>query len=170
MHHDRSDHADRPFRSDWPAYAAFWVGLLYAAVSAYWGAGGTAGLGTVGGEIARSARERDPGMFVVLWLTVGLKIVGALLGPALVPHRRLRRLPRRPVLVLSWVAAAVLTLYGGALVVGQALVKAGAVAASADMDRRAFDWHLFLWDPWFLVWGLLLGAAVLRTRGARPKP
>jgi hypothetical protein len=26
----------------------------------------------------------------------------------------------------------------------------------------ALRWHLGLWDPWFLVWGLLLAAA---TRG-----
>ncbi|WP_019545470.1 DUF3995 domain-containing protein [Streptomyces sulphureus] len=155
--------------SAWPGYAAFALGLLYAAVSAYWAAGGTAGLDTVGGELARSARARDPGMVAVLWLTVGLKLLAALLGLALV--RPSWRMPRRLLLPLSWVAAVVLTAYGGLLVGGQALVKAGAVEASSDMDWTAFDWHLFLWDPWFLIWGLLLCLAAHRgklPRSTRP--
>ncbi|MFF5718009.1 hypothetical protein [Streptomyces buecherae] len=45
----------------------------------------------------------------------------------------------------------------------QAVVEAGAIGASEPRDEKAFRWHLCLWDPWFLVWGLLLGAA---TRGA----
>lgn len=155
--------------SPWPGYAAFGLGLLYAAVSAYWAAGGTAGLDTVGGELARSARARQPVMVAVLWLTAGLKLLAALLGLALVGHRRCR-LPRRLVRALSGIAAVVLTAYGALLVGGQALVKAGAVRASAHVDWKAFDWHLFLWDPWFLVWGLLLGVATYRewlSRSAR---
>ena len=27
------------------------------------------------------------------------------------------------------------------------------------VDWGALRWHLFLWDLWFLVWGLLLGVA-----------
>ncbi|WP_033196136.1 DUF3995 domain-containing protein [Streptomyces xiaopingdaonensis] len=163
------DRTSRPGPSAWPGYAACTLGLLYAAVSAYWAAGGTAGLDTVGGELARSTRARDPGMVAVLWLTVGLKLVAALLGLALVRPRR--RMPRRLLLTLSGVAAVVLTAYGGLLVGGQALVKAGVLGTSSDVDRTAFDWHLFLWDPWFLVWGLLLGAAAYReglSRNARP--
>jgi LPXTG-motif cell wall-anchored protein len=33
------------------------------------------------------------------------------------------------------------------------------IGTSGDTDWKAFHWHLFLWDPWFLIWGLLLGAA-----------
>jgi F0F1-type ATP synthase assembly protein I len=29
------------------------------------------------------------------------------------------------------------------------------------MDWRGFYDHLYLWEPWFLVWGLLLGMATL---------
>lgn len=33
------------------------------------------------------------------------------------------------------------------------------------VDWYALRWHLLLWDPWFLVWGLLLGAAALEYGG-----
>lgn len=161
--------SSRAAPSPWPGYAAFGVGLLYAVVSAYWAAGGTAGLDTVGGELARSTRAREPVMVAVLWFTVALKLLAALLGPALVRHRW--RLPRRLLLAVSVTAAVVLTAYGALLAGGQALVKTGVVRASAHTDWKAFDWHLFLWDPWFLVWGLLLGLAAYRewlSRRARP--
>lgn len=159
------DRRPRTTPSPWPGYAAFGLGLLYALVSVYWAAGGTGGLDTVGGDLARLSRDRDPTMVAVLWLTVGLKLVGAVLGLALV--RPWWWLPHRPLLVLSWVAAVVLTAYGGLLVGGQTLVKAGLVEASANVDWKAFDWHLFLWDPWFLLWGLLLGVAAYRARQPR---
>jgi len=31
-------------------------------------------------------------------------------------------------------------------------------------DHRALAWHAYLWDPWFLVWGVLVTAALLRSR------
>ncbi|MEI7032329.1 DUF3995 domain-containing protein [Streptomyces pratensis] len=155
MTHNRSPQRARLL---WCGYAAFWLGLLYALVSVYWAAGGTVGLDTLGGELERLARARDPRMIAVVWLTAGLKLFAAVLGLAVVQEWG-QRVPRRVLLTLSWGATAALVLYGGSLVVGQTLVEAGVIEASADMDRKAFSWHLFLWDPWFLVWGLLLGAA-----------
>nr|MDT0666712.1 hypothetical protein [Micromonospora sp. DSM 115978] len=49
--------------------------------------------------------------------------------------------------------------YGAVLVVAAALVESGLIATDADTDWKALRWHLYVWDPWFLVWGLLLGAA-----------
>ena len=34
----------------------------------------------------------------------------------------------------------------------------------AGADHRALAWHAYLWDPWFLLWGLLVTAALLRGR------
>ena len=42
------------------------------------------------------------------------------------------------------------------------LVQAGVVAHGRNADRTALAWHAFLWDPWFLVWGLLVAAALRR--------
>ncbi len=45
------------------------------------------------------------------------------------------------------------------------LARAGVVHASTD--PRALAWHAYLWDPWFLVWGLLVAAALLLGRHRR---
>jgi len=53
---------------------------------------------------------------------------------------------------------------GGANVVVGALVLGGAITSSADVDRHALRWHVFVWDMWFLVWGLALAVAVAAAR------
>lgn len=157
----------------WCAVGGGVVGLVYAAVSAYWAAGGTLGLDTVGGELEQLSRKREAGMVTVLWLTVALKVVAALLGPAVVyPGRGTRQQGAlRPLLWLvgaaSWLGTVLLIGYGGLLVIGQSVVLLSGNAPSAE----AFRWHLFLWDPWFLVWGLLLGVATWHgTRRCRKAP
>ncbi|MEO3788194.1 hypothetical protein ABGB12_33120 [Actinocorallia sp. B10E7] len=40
----------------------------------------------------------------------------------------------------------------------------------ADFDRHAFRWHLYLWSPWFFVWGTLLGPAARRLGATGPAP
>jgi len=35
-------------------------------------------------------------------------------------------------------------------------VESGLVRHGAHADLTALRWHAFLWDPWFLLWGLLL--------------
>jgi hypothetical protein len=53
------------------------LGAASAAMSAYWALGGTALLGTVGGEIERWGRERSAGVVATLWLITVAKLVGA---------------------------------------------------------------------------------------------
>jgi hypothetical protein len=63
----------------------------------------------------------------------------------------------------------VLTVYGGLLVAVGALVLTGLVSPSGPVDRTALRWHVLLWDLWFLVWGLMLGAAAWHYgRESRP--
>jgi hypothetical protein len=56
----------------WPlaGYAACGWGLLFAAVSFYWAAGGTAGADTVGGSMEKLGRAHDPGIVAALLLTL----------------------------------------------------------------------------------------------------
>jgi hypothetical protein len=68
---------------------------------------------------------------------------------------------------LAWVAAAVLVLYGGLLTAVGLAVEAGIVSTAPDADERALAWHAWLWDPWFLAWGLALTATLWWTRPAR---
>jgi hypothetical protein len=67
------------------------------------------------------------------------------------------------------VAGVVLVLYGAALTSGGLAVQVGVLQAAGDADERALRWHTYLWDPWFLAWGVLLLATLRRTRpGAGP--
>jgi uncharacterized membrane protein len=142
------------------------VGLLYAAVSAYWGLGGTWLLDTVGGSLEEQARAGNPGVMLAVWAAVVLKMIAAVL-----PLTALRGLftpaRDRTVWVLAWAEAAILTLYGLVQSTAGLLVQADVIHASATADHRALAWHAYLWDPWFLVWGLLVAAALLRGRYRR---
>jgi hypothetical protein len=156
----------------WPlaGYAACGWGLLFAAVSFYWAAGGTAGADTVGGSIDKLGRAHDPRIVAALLLTGLLKAAGALLALALVRPwgRRLPPRLQRVTQVLAWVAAVLLTLYGGILVAVEALVATHVIRPSGPVDWKALLWHLYLWDMSFLLWGLLFTAAAWHY--ARRKP
>ena len=44
------------------------------------------------------------------------------------------------------------------------LVVAGAKAPAEDVDEHALRWQVFVWDLWFLLWGLALALAIVRFR------
>jgi Protein of unknown function (DUF3995) len=155
----------------WPAGAALLVGLAYAGLSVYWGLGGTGLLDTVGGSLAADGRAGRTGVMAAVWGAAGLKAIAAVL-PVLATRRAgLPRQARRPLLVLAWATALILTLYGLVLTAVGLLVQSGLIHAGARADHRALAWHAYLWDPWFLLWGLLATAALLRAgrpQGAFP--
>jgi hypothetical protein len=70
--------------------------------------------------------------------------------------------------LLATMAGTGLALYGGVLVIAGALVLAGAIDPEGDVDEYALRWHVFLWDLWFVVWGVALVAAA-RVSRAEPK-
>jgi len=139
------------------------LGLLYATVSVYWGLGGTTLLDTVGGSLERGGRAGDLVVVLALGAAVVLKVVAAVL-PLLAIYRLGGARWQRLVVVLTWIEAAVLVSYGLVLTTVGLMVQLGVIAVSASADHRALAWHAYLWDPWFLVWGLLVTAALLRTR------
>jgi hypothetical protein len=143
------------------ATAALAVGLLYAAISAYWGAGGTWLLNTVGNSLANGG-HRDT-VLIAVWAAVGLKAAAAVL-PLLACRPATRPGHRRAVRTLAWAEAAVLTGYGLVLTTAGLLVQAGVIATPRTADHRALAWHAYLWDPWFLVWGLLVTASLIVAR------
>ena len=141
----------------WAGYAACAWGLVFAGISFYWGLGGGFGVDTLGGTLEQLARARDSAIIAAVWVTGFLKVGGALLALALVEPWG-RRLPRPLLLLLGWGAAAVLTLYGGLLVGGEALVATGLVRP-AHVEWKPLLWHLYVWDMSFLVWGVLFALA-----------
>ena len=128
---------------------------------------------TIGGDIERWGRERQASVVVALWGIVALKAVVAFAAPVIIfrprflPPWTAGRVPR----ILGWIAAIILVIYGGLLTGVGLLVQSGLVEASSDADQRALAWHTYVWDPWFLLWGLafVLSLALTRTRD-RPVP
>ncbi|MPY94391.1 MAG: DUF3995 domain-containing protein [Acidimicrobiia bacterium] len=152
--------------------AAALLGLGHAATSAYWAQGGTALLDTIGGDIERWGRQRDPSVVGALWAIAVVKAVVALAAPAIagrptwLPRWTAGRAPR----ILSWIASITLVAYGGFLTVVGLLVQSGLVPAGSDADRRALAWHAFVWDPWFFLWGTAFLVTLLLTRSSGRRP
>ena len=92
-----------------------------------------------------------------------LAAVGVIPGQATIALRRLVRVP-------AWLQAAILTIYGLVLIIAGLLVQPGVIAAAASADHRALAWHVYLWDPWFLLWGVLVTAALTGSRPPSAAP
>lgn len=151
----------------WAGYAAAVWMLIFAAMSFYWAAGGMLGARTLGTAIHDLAVEREPGFVAVLWLTGAAKALGAVLALALVrPWGRL--LPRRPLLWVAGGGAVLLLGYGAANLVQHLLMATELIATPDGLGRAGTLWHLFFWDPFWLLGGALLALGTYdyaRNRG-----
>ncbi|MDR7301819.1 DUF3995 domain-containing protein [Haloactinomyces albus] len=147
------------------AYGAALLALLHATVSAYWALGGTGLLATIGGELEAFVRRGGPAPVVLLAVVAAVKVAGGLMALALVRPWG-RHLPQRLLSGAALTGGLVLALYGGVLVLMGALALLGLFGQPTDVT--ALRWHVLVWDPWFLLWGLLLMiAALLRLRWDR---
>lgn len=154
------------------AWIAGLLGLAYAAVSVYWGLGGTWLLATIGGSLERAGRQGGVMISLALWAAAALKVCAAVI-PLLAVSRRPDAAWQRTVVALAWVESVILILYGSVLTGVGLLIQAGVVRTGAGANRRALAWHAFLWDPWFLVWGLFVLVALVlarRCRSVSPPP
>lgn len=145
------------------AQAAGVVGLSFAAVSVYWGLGGTWLLDTVSHSMAEQARAGEAGVIVTAWIAVVLKAIGVAL-PLLALRPMTRPAWTRRARALTWVQVAVLMTWGLLQTAGSLLLLAGVIQSTTD--HRVLAWHAFIWDPWFVVWGLLVAGAL---RSSRPR-
>lgn len=136
----------------WAAYAASLWAFVFAAMSFYWAAGGLVGVDTLGSVITRLAR--DPGFVAVVWLTGALKVVGGVFALALV-QRWGRMLPRWLLLVGAWAAGVGMAIYGAVPLVVNGLMLARLLRVADAVEWTAIWWHFLLWDPWWLLGGVL---------------
>jgi hypothetical protein len=95
---------------------------------------------------------------VLLAVTGVLKVLAGLVALALVrPWGRV--VPRRLLLVAAWGPAAIFCLYAAANFVDHGLMESGARSIPDALGADALRWHLLLWDPWWLLGGILFAAA-----------
>ena len=133
-------------------------GLRFRGRQLLWGAGGLVGVSTLGGRIEELALARDPALIAMVWVTGVLKVLGGLLALALVQPWG-RRLPRRWLLRAAWGGAGLLTVYGLLQLTSVALVAFGVITPTQPVESTVLRWRLLLWEPWFLLWGVLLALA-----------
>jgi hypothetical protein len=162
-----------------PALAGLAVGLAYAAISVYWAVGGRWLLNTVGISLSQPGQAAHLAALLAVWGAAAVKAVAALLPLLAIgglaancsvwprtANGGLRRLAR----VLTWIEAAILTGYGLVPTASGLLVQAGVITEAAHADRLALKWHAYLWDPWFLIWGIFVFLALWRSRPASQAP
>jgi Protein of unknown function (DUF3995) len=150
---------------NWPAYAAAAWAFVFAVPSFYWAAGGEIALDTLAVELERDALERDSGTVALTWFTGALKVLGGFVALSLVRPWG-ARIPRRLRLVAALGAGVGLTLYGAAGLVEKILMETGAIDVSASFGSDRVIWYLLLWDPYWLLGGILFLLAALRFRHA----
>ncbi|OFE15491.1 hypothetical protein BA895_06295 [Humibacillus sp. DSM 29435] len=141
--------------------AAAVAGVAHALPSLYWALGGTALVSTLGGWAADWQRKAPMQVLVLLLVIFAVKLAGAFVPLA---NERGRLPAPRLWRGLSWAGAGVLVAYGAVNVVAALAALTGVVAAGPTMDTAALVGHAFLWDPLFLVWGLLLATGLWRSR------
>lgn len=135
--------------------AAAAAGVVHTGFSLYWALGGRWLLPTVGEWAVDAVREAPVGSALLLLAVAAVKGAVALI-PLLRPRPRRRRLWRGA----WWLAAVVLAGYGAVNSVAAWLVLAGAIRPEGGYEREAMIGHAYLWDPLFMVWGLLLAAGL----------
>lgn len=153
----------------WPLALSAWS-LLYMLPHLYWALGGDALLFMV----RESAVELDDWR-AINWAASVVLTGAALIGPALIWFATRPRL-RVATLAACLAGAAIAGSHGAFGIAYRALNVAGVT----DIDGSAFDasehewvlWDLFVFEPWFLIEGVLFigaGAAALTTTRARAR-
>ena len=137
-----------PRRAAWVGDAACAWAFLFAIAHFYWALGGCAGFPVEACEAGLSntwflAYDLDAGVLCVLGAVIALALVR--------PWGRM--IPRRTLLVLAWIGGAALLLRGVVGLVQDVLIVVG----------PGNGWYpTMLYDPWFLVGGVLFCAAAHR--------
>jgi hypothetical protein len=145
------------------AYAAAVWAFVFAVPSFVWAAGVKAGSETIAADV-EEAGIADPWLLAA---TGVLKLLAGLVALALVRPWG-RAIPRRLLLVAAWGAAVVFCLYAVANFVEHSLMEAGERSIPEDLGTDAVRWHLLLWDPWWLLGGILFALAAWEfTRSRR---
>lgn len=132
----------------WPAYAACAWAVLFAALSFFWAAGGRTGLHPL-----ETQETSNSFLWVAVNLAAGIaKLVLGLIALAFV-QRWGRKIPHKLLLVVTWIIGVGMVLYGGLGLISDVLHVTGVIN-----DPQSWKWfflYLVLWDPWWVLGGVL---------------
>ncbi len=160
---DSAGHRDRI--ANRPAIVTAVLAGTSAIVSVYWGLGGRWLIDTVGGAIERIANRGGAAPVLLALGAAAAKVIAGFVALLLTIRPRSLK-ERRLVLSLNRLIAWIVTLYGFVQVIAGSLVLTGGIHATPTTDVHALRWHVFVWDLWFLVWGLANLRAAKRYRKA----
>ena len=146
----------------WPWLTFMW-GVLFGALNLWWSAGGDFLLDHLGVRIQEQVAEGDTPLLVVNTIGGLGKIAIGLLALGTI-SRWGRRIPRRVSLALLYAGGVLLVLYGGANWTQMLLVELGVVDVPASVGAAQVRWYLFLWEPVWVIGGVLM---VLTAEGYR---
>ncbi|MER5321956.1 DUF3995 domain-containing protein [Streptosporangium roseum] len=154
----------RSRRAVWAGYGVAAWGFLFALPSFYWALGGTAGAATtIAPPLVKMVEDRVTWFLVVLWATGALKVVGGVVGLALL--RSWGTGVSRLLQLAAWGAGGLLLWHGGVFVVQGLLLQADSTGIAPEL-LPVIRWYTYLWGPWFMAGGLLfVTAALVHLRG-----
>lgn len=155
-----------PVATSLPAWAAFWWSLLFGLVSLYWAAGGEIGISTLAQTIQNSVQEGDDAMRLQTLVTGLLKIAAGVVALATV-QRWGRRLPYRLLLLLVGATGVLYALYGLAGFIEKVLMATGVIDIPAAFGEDAVIWYLVLWEPIWVLGGVLFLLTAWQFRAKR---
>lgn len=148
-----------------PAWWAFWWSLAFGLLSLYWAAGGELGVSTLAQSIQDRTRDGDSGMRMLTAMAGLLKVAGGVVALATC-QRWGHRLPRRPLLLLVGAIGVFYALYGLAGFVEKVLMATGVIDIPDAFGEGAVVWYLLLWEPCWMLGGVLFLLTAWRFRGA----
>ncbi|PZR66181.1 MAG: DUF3995 domain-containing protein [Candidatus Dormiibacter spiritus] len=145
----------------WATCAWAWI---FSLQSFYFAAGGSVGSSAFPPALVQPVMERQPAAVALMWGTGALKVLVGLLALALIAGPR-GWLARRLLLGVAWLGSVLIAGYEGlASLIQHALMVAGVVPIPAGLGGESARWHLWLFDPWWLLGGVLLGLTAWQAR------
>ena len=150
-----------PVATSFPAWAAFWWSLLFGLVSLYWAAGGEIGILTLAQTIQDSVQEGDPD-------TGDRSPEDRRRGRGAGDYSAMGTSPALPfVAAAGWSHGRALALYGLAGFIEKVLMATGVIDIPAAFGEDAVIWYLVLWEPIWMLGGVLFLLTAWRFRVKR---
>ncbi|QSB06324.1 DUF3995 domain-containing protein [Natronoglycomyces albus] len=148
-----------PLSANWAAWALIVWSVPFAALSFYWAAGGTWAAEQVSPDARDMVSERIWWFMLLLWMVAIVKLGYAAYALALMQDWG-RIFPRWLLLLGGWGVGTVTALYGAGPLAMSLPVYLGINNHPNAPSPEILRWHVWLWQPYWILGGLLVLCAV----------